>query len=135
MPSVSNPVAFCVYLTPDMCSTGEEIVPFDTVYLNHGGGWNPDTYHFVAPVRGLYSFTVSAATCSNARIQLHVMVDGGIHSITRTDNADGSGFQAASTTIMLMLEANQEVWVDTTSGMSLRGDRRSFFTGFLYAEL
>lgn len=112
----------------------EEIVAFDSVYLNHDGGWDPHTYHFVAPVPGPYSFTISAITCHNQTVVLH-LINGDIHSISRTDNSGGGDRQTAATTSMLLLDANAEVWVDTTSAISRSGNKESFFIGFLYDGL
>lgn len=59
----TSPIAFSVGLTFHMCNTATKIVPYDHVIRNHGGGYDQSTYQFVAPVRGLYSFTVSLLSC------------------------------------------------------------------------
>ena len=37
----------------------QQLIPYTTVITNIGGHYNPDTYTFVCPYRGVYVFTVS----------------------------------------------------------------------------
>lgn len=41
---------------------GETVIVFDGVYYNHGGGYDPATGLFTAPVNGIYSFKANAFT-------------------------------------------------------------------------
>lgn len=97
---------------------------------------SPSDYHFTAPVRGLYWFTVSVAAQNLMRVDL--TLNG--QSIAGANDADPAGGDAVSA--ILMLQAGDRVScrkaLSSYTLMEETGSpNHSFntFAGFLYVEL
>ena len=61
-------MAFRAYLTYTFTRAEgvDSTIPFDDVQLNVGGGYNPATSHFTAPVSGIYSISYAVLAYSGA---------------------------------------------------------------------
>lgn len=91
-------------------------------------------YHFTAPVRGLYWFSVSMLTSDSGRVDLTV------NDLARVMTEEQSRYGGSSTSAILMLETGDRVSCRKgTSGHNLY-EQYSYppsyntFAGFLYAE-
>ena len=87
-------------------------------------------HQFVAPVRGLYMFTLSALIVEEyTPVSIHV--NGVRRLVTQDDD-----YRGTSITALLMLEAGDvATGVKSVSGGAVNGDQYSSFAGFLYAQL
>ncbi len=94
-----------------------------------------ENYHFTAPVRGLYSFTISTRSSNSAHVRL--VVNG--EKLLSTDG--GTDWGGDAITAVLMLEANDRVagWKYSSSHSLDESDGAIFhyntFSGFMYTQL
>lgn len=131
-----SPVAFSASLSNDFTTSGTEVVPYDFILLNHGDAYNPSTYTFVAPVRGIYFFTVSMGPMYKGRVT--IVVNGVKRMMACEENNHDNHYGGDATSGMVQLEVGGQVMVtlvDVSLKASWDNDLRNTFAGFLYAEL
>lgn len=94
---------------------------------------SPSDYHFTAPVRGLYWFTLSIVVITKATVELTL---NGQSMVVANDNVDYGG---DAVSVILMLEVGDRVSCrKTTSSYNLYelgSASHNTFSGFLYVEL
>ncbi|XP_053404982.1 heavy metal-binding protein HIP-like [Mercenaria mercenaria] len=128
-------VAFMAFLTKSERGTNHHIL-FDDVKINVGNAYNPRHGLFVAPVPGLYQFSLTACSDSNHYIVLELNVKDSI--IGKVIAGDDWVIDCSSKTFIVQLAKGDDVFVmHRTVGESLLAGASydlPNFTGFLIKE-
>ncbi len=92
---------------------GNTPLVFDSTKYNYGSHYSTSTGKFTAPVSGMYLITSQLQGRKNSA-EYRLWVDGN-NSVTFTferDRQDSDGHVMGYTTIVLKLNAGQQVWID-----------------------
>merc|ERR1719492_313485 len=110
-------VYFDAYRTKAYDGGGEENLTFNGTSANVGGGMDPDTGVFNAPVGGSYMFVFHIATHDNKKALLSIRLNGEeVASVFDQNHKDNHKNSMAGTTIVLGLKAGDEVCVYAYTG-------------------
>ncbi|XP_053392936.1 uncharacterized protein LOC123545710 [Mercenaria mercenaria] len=134
-----GPVAFTAAILPlviDHLKTND-IVKFETVITDIGGGYNNQSGVFVAPVTGIYMFScslmehyemVSSGVMVNAEIVQSQRVLGRIFAAE-----PGSYHDQGAQTVFTHVNQGDQIWVRTidNQNLGLGGELYSTFSGYL----
>lgn len=119
---------------------GQPII-FETVLLNAGDGYHDQHGVFIAPVDGIYVFSVSVMNQDNATTSLLFEVslykEGVLLGRALADGRP-NGLSQGSITATTQLQEGDDVWVAVAWPITdayMYGRRLSSFTGFLLAAL
>ncbi|XP_052797724.1 complement C1q-like protein 4 [Mya arenaria] len=116
------------HLTPD------DIVPFDSIVTNEGGGYNAGLHVFVCPLRGVYAFQSSLMADYHKHIETQLVKEGKVlaHMYAAGSTA-GHGFDQGYNSAVTRCEAGEHVWVKLrgASGTTVVADGFSTFSGYL----
>ena len=103
-------------------------IPFNKILHNSGNGWNQTTHKFVAPARGLYSFTLTVLNERNNELFASIKLQGrkiqGAYAVG--DRHGNSG----TASVVVELNKNQEVSASIDNGQ-MHGNHWTHFVGFL----
>ena len=116
-------VAFSKYQT-----ASQAIIAFDQVLYNSGNGWNESIYKFVAPVRGLYYFTLTSLNNRRNQAWTSIRVDGRITQ--RTFAVDDAHGNSGTASVVVELNQDQHVSANLDRG-EMHGNSWTHFVGFL----
>ncbi|XP_015193199.1 cerebellin 18 [Lepisosteus oculatus] len=112
-------------------------IPYNTVLINQGQGYNPALGAFTAPRTGLYSFSFSAysnvgAAGNRLYHQVSLIRNSDVVASVWEDNREDSE-DSGSQTVLLPLAAGDQVYIRLLSGRQLCGDtnQHNTFSGFL----
>ena len=111
--------------------SADTIIVYENVVLNHGEFYNQNVGQYVAPLRGIYIFTMNALT-HGAHTIVHMVHNGQIVSQLTSgyyNNVNSSGSMMA----ILLLQQLDEVHTVLQSSHSLQGKVYSHWGGFLLA--
>ncbi|XP_045202034.2 heavy metal-binding protein HIP-like [Mercenaria mercenaria] len=131
----TNTVAFMAYLTTHERGTNHHIL-FDDVKTNIGNAYNPRHGVFIAPVDGLYQFSVTACSVS----QHYIVLELNVKDTVLGKVIAGNGWAAAcnSKVFLVQLAQGDDVFVThTTTGEWLYANAAygvPNFTGLLIKE-
>jgi len=110
-------VYFDAYRTKAYDGGGEENLTFNGTSANVGGGMDPDTGVFNAPVGGSYLFVFHIATHDNKKALLSIRLNGEeVASVFDQNHKDNHKNSMAGTTILLDLKKGDEVCVYAYTG-------------------
>jgi len=110
-------VYFDAYRTKAYDGGGEENLTFNGTSVNIGGGMDPDTGVFNAPVGGSYLFVFHIATHDNKKALLSIRLNGEeVASVFDQNHKDNHKNSMAGTTILLGLKKGDEVCVYAYTG-------------------
>jgi len=110
-------VYFDAYRTKAYDGGGEENLTFNGTSVNVGGGMDPDTGIFNAPMGGSYLFVFHIATHDNKKALLSIRLNGEeVASVFDQNHKDNHKNSMAGTTIMLNLKKGDEVCVYAYTG-------------------
>merc|ERR1712077_56352 len=110
-------VYFDAYRTKAYDGGGEENLTFQGCSVNVGGGMDPDTGLFTAPLGGSYMFVFHIATHDNKKALLSIRLNGEeVASVFDQNHKDNHKNSMAGTTIVLGLKAGDEVCVYAYTG-------------------
>merc|ERR1712149_42981 len=113
-------VYFDAYRTKAYDGGGEENLTFNGTSANVGGGMDPDTGVFNAPVGGSYMFVFHIATHDNKKALLSIRLNGEeVASVFDQNHKDNHKNSMAGTTIVLNLKKGDEVCVYAYTGTRL----------------
>merc|ERR1712076_333709 len=115
----SKPMAVCfdAYRTKAYDGGGEENLTFQGCSVNVGGGMDPDTGCFIAPLGGSYLFVFHIATHDNKKALLSIRLNGEeVASVFDQNHKDNHKNSMAGTNTMLSLKAGDEVCVYAYTG-------------------
>lgn len=134
-------VAFTASGIPSMHCFGpfssEVSVPYRTVSLNHGEGYNTALGIFTAPRTGLYSFSFtvySKMATAGSRMYHHLqLVRNGEAMVSAREQNRGDSEDSGTQTVLLSLERGGQVYVALRTGRRLCGDTQGLntFSGYL----
>ncbi|CAL8274104.1 cerebellin-1-like [Gadus morhua] len=134
-------VAFTASGIPSMHCFGpfsiDVSVPYNTVSLNHGDGYNPALGVFTAPRAGLYSFSFTAysrraSAGDRMFFQLQLLRNGEVMASVWEENRQDSE-DSSTQGLLLSLERGGQVYVLLRAGRMLCGDAagRNTFSGYM----
>merc|ERR1711971_484009 len=110
-------VYFDAYRTKAYDGGGEENLTFNGTSVNVGGGMDPDTGVFNAPMGGSYLFVFHIATHDNKKALLSIRLNGEeVASVFDQNHKDNHKNSMAGTTILLGLKKGDEVCVYAYTG-------------------
>lgn len=110
-------IYFDAYRTKAYDGGGEENLTFQGCTVNVGGGMDPDTGCFCAPLGGSYLFVFHIATHDNKKALLSIRLNGEeVASVFDQNHKDNHKNSMAGTTIVLNLKAGDEVCVYAYTG-------------------
>merc|ERR1712242_103405 len=110
-------IYFDAYRTKAYDGGGEENLTFQGCSVNVGGGMDPDTGLFTAPLGGSYMFVFHIATHDNKKALLSIRLNGEeVASVFDQNHKDNHKNSMAGTTIVLGLKAGDEVCVYAYTG-------------------
>ena len=107
-----------------------QTINYDNVVTNIGNAYDKRYGHFVASVPGLYSFSVTAMTFDNSRIELFVVKNNA--QLVRV-YSNGGYADSASVTVHTHVNVGDHVWVETSEipGDRVHGENYNCFSGIL----
>jgi hypothetical protein len=118
-----------VRLTHNINPVGpHQIIDFDSVVTNIGGGYNPHGGLFTAHVSGVYLFAVTIETIPGHYVNVAIVKNGEELCLAHGSGADyGSGVCVVTD----HLAETDDVWVKHHSGDAIYGAAFPIFTGHL----
>ena len=108
-------------------SSNGQALPFNQVHTNVGDGFNSSTGRFTCEIPGLYLFTYSIMTYSDAPRVFLMKNDVHINGVYRSDE---DRFDMISNAAVLQLDAGDQVWLRCRSSRSQIDSDSSLFTSF-----
>merc|ERR1712241_393867 len=127
----SKPMSVCfdAYRTKAYDGGGEENLTFQGCSVNTGGGMDPDTGIFTAPIGGLYMFVFHVATHDNKKALLSIRLNGEeVASVFDQNHKDNHKNSMAGTNILINLKAGDEVVVYAYTGTWLADFAMNHYT-------
>lgn len=104
-----------VRLSKSTVLSGNQRVMYDVLVSNIGKAWDLDKSQFTAPIPGLYQIHLTACMGSGGPwADFDIIKDGVVMS--RILVGDDSYHSCASDTAFLLLEADDNVWVERSAG-------------------
>ena len=139
-PSVANGVAFSVTLKNHQENLGiHQIIRFDKVITNVGGGFDPVSSIFKTPVSGVYFFTVVIMSHAAEDIETQIMKNG--TPLVNTYSGDSTTWNQGSQSTVVYLNAGDDVYVHIQDNKAINngnvrvfGGTWSSFSGFLISQ-
>jgi hypothetical protein len=123
-------VAFRAFLSEDVRTRSQRPLIFKEVEINIGNSYSPQTGYFVAPMAGLYAFSVSVGPkdpIKPAEAALMMAKDNLLFHVGSADEDSPNSSQTVH-----HMKAGDNVWVETYPGeSSFERGGSSFFFGFL----
>ena len=120
-------VGFHVAIT-SVSLNAPKTIPFNKILQNSGNGWNQATHKFVAPVGGLYSFTLTVLNQLNNELYAFIKIQG--RNIQGAYAVGGQHGNSGTASILVELNKNQEVSASIDKGQ-MHGNGWTHFVGFL----
>lgn len=128
-------IAFMANVLHEIRSMGDhQAIEFDKVITNIGNGYDSRHGHFVAPLKGLYHFSVNMFGWTGQGNSYELVKNGNLvcraySARTTTDKSQGT------CSAVITMEVNDMVWVRFAWGdRHLYGADYSSFSGFLLAQ-
>ncbi|XP_062571327.1 uncharacterized protein LOC134233381 isoform X2 [Saccostrea cucullata] len=131
---LSSKVAFTAGITSSDSSWSGSTLVFPKMIFNTGGGYNPTTGMFTAPLDGHYVFFVNVQSYGTYEIRMEIVLNG--ESKVRTIAHDSSGndyYETGVNLVVLRLNQGDKVWVKRYSGTGYYSNSVPIttFSGFL----
>ncbi|XP_063431069.1 heavy metal-binding protein HIP-like [Mytilus trossulus] len=122
------PVAFLAELTKSVTSQNQ-IILFDSVKLNLGNAYFNVHGNFIAPVSGLYQFSVTACAATNHYIVLELIVNARV--VGKVLTGDTGYNECSSNSFLVQLSTGDDVYVQhKTAGDYLLANPAAGFPTF-----
>lgn len=121
---------------PNLLNLGDKhTILFDKVITNVGGAYHNHTGVFMAPVKGLYEFQLSAMSVGGTHQYLAFVRDGTVVSHIYPDAVDSSSYETAGGQWVVELDQGSEVWIQTHYAGTIHGNCFTVLSGFLIEEM
>ncbi|XP_062598741.1 complement C1q-like protein 2 [Saccostrea cucullata] len=105
-------VAFTAGITSSDSSWSGSKLVFPKIIFNTGGGYNPTTGMFTAPVDGHYVFFVSVQSYGTSYIKMEIVLNGESKVKTMAhDTNDKDYYETGVNLVVLRLNQGDKVWV------------------------
>ncbi|KAK3105598.1 hypothetical protein FSP39_001435 [Pinctada imbricata] len=124
---------FCLVSKPNVTLGNSEAVKFDQVIENIGGGYNPATGKFTAPVSGIYSISVSIMSEPTNEMHLGIMRNDVRLSVVYSNKGT---YPQATNTLNFSMKKGDTAWVQRITGRVLHAPANmpyNVFTAVLIA--
>ncbi|XP_062573354.1 collagen alpha-2(VIII) chain-like, partial [Saccostrea cucullata] len=109
---VSTKVAFTAGITSSHSSWSGSTLVFPKIIFDTGGGYNPTTGMFTAPVEGHYVFFVSVQSYGTNDIRVDIVLNGESKVRTMAYGSGGNEYHEAGVNLaVLRLNQGDKVWV------------------------
>ncbi|XP_061195794.1 uncharacterized protein LOC133204028 [Saccostrea echinata] len=133
--NLSQRVAFTVGVSSTSTSWNSGTLVYDKVINNVGGGYNPNTGIFTAPVEGNYVFYVTIQSYKNNAIYVDIVLNGSskVRSIA-FPNWPHEQYDTGTNLVTLQLQKGDAVWVRFNYGIgywTTSDTPATTFSGFL----
>ncbi|XP_062587013.1 multimerin-2-like [Saccostrea cucullata] len=114
---LSRRVAFTAGVTSDSRSWNSGTLVYNKVINNVGGGYNPNTGIFTAPVEGDYVFYVSIQSYGSYSIRVDIVLNGSskVRAMAYATNSDDQ-YETGTNLVTLRLQQGDTVWVKCYDG-------------------
>ncbi|XP_061176098.1 cerebellin-3-like [Saccostrea echinata] len=124
-------VAFTVGVTFSNGGWNSGALIFPSVINNVGGGYNPTTGIFTAPIDGDYIFFLAVSEYNRQHSKVDIVMNG--VSKVRTLGSSGSAYQTGVNMVFLQLNERDAVWARAYAGRgyNTEGVPITTFSGFL----
>ena len=124
-------VAFTAGVTSGSSTWNSGTLIFNSVILNVGNGYNPNTGVFTSPVAGTYVFYVTAVEYRDQGISVDIVLNS--VSKVRTMGFSDANHQTGTNMVVLNLQNGDSVWVRHFYGKGFytQSVPMTTFTGFL----
>jgi hypothetical protein len=124
------PAAFSVAYNPTSLS-GEQIIIWNLIYHNVGGGYDSSDGLFTAPVSGYYSFTVWGMTSGNTSGVIELRFQKNRSTVQQRPYSQGvNNYGHVSGTIIEYLSVGDTMNVKLTSGTTMYASSSQSYNGF-----
>ena len=132
--NASNAVYFKARGGTNITINNGDILQYNTIIFNEGGGYNNSTYKFTAPVTGLYHFIISFISSSSFATEVDIYQYDGVERII--ERIKGSGIKKYFGSVITFCNAADQIYSKCTLNKLLindggTGDQLSNFSGFL----
>ena len=114
------------------CSTYWFTGTYDVVSINLGNGWSPSINGFIAPVTGIYYFSVSFGVPAGGGIDSFLTVESSNVCSIDGYNSDGLGVDVYSSGCLVNVTSGESVTI-TIYGVGYSAYGETSFRGFLYS--
>lgn len=111
--------------------TSRQILKFDDVVTNIGGGYSSQTGIFTAPVTGVYAFFLNFMTTVKRRDVLLAIDQQGTTLDLVYAQGTADPHDQGSALVTTYMTAGQQLWVRQHVGDAIRGSWYTIFSGFL----
>jgi len=130
-------VAFYAKYSADQCVSVGQVLTYDEVPVNEGNGYTSHDGIFIAPVSGVYVFSVTLVSVRDTWMRVVLVVNGVEMATIASDRAD---YLQASSTIVAHVQNGEHVLVRVSGEYTCKLSSNpihgtSSFSGWLLFEL
>ncbi|XP_022088320.1 collagen alpha-1(X) chain-like [Acanthaster planci] len=132
-PTPSSAVAFSAYRTSSATGDVGDIIIFDNIETNLGGGYGSQSGVFTCSLPGVYFFTASFLSINSATRPFLQLVKNGHLIFSIFDNHTNYHHQS-SNSVIIVLVPGDKVWLrfgSNSRGFYSSSNKYAFFSGFL----
>ncbi|XP_056014496.1 complement C1q tumor necrosis factor-related protein 3-like isoform X2 [Ostrea edulis] len=132
--NITRKVAFTVGVSSSDGSWNSGTLVFPHVVYNIGGGYDPNTGVFTAPVDGHFVFFVNVQSYSTNAIYVQLILNGSPKVIAMAETTGSSSNEAGPNLAVLRLQKGDRVWIKYYAGrgyFSYSNAPVTTFSGFL----
>ncbi|XP_038075636.1 collagen alpha-1(X) chain-like [Patiria miniata] len=132
-PTPPSAVAFTAYITSPVSGySDDQVIIFDNIMTNLGGGYDSQTGLFTCLIPGAYFFTTSVQRMLSSRNPFVQLKHNSALIFTAYDNHHNHYHQSSNSAV-LVLTRGDRVWLEVGDGNGIHSstNRDSSFSGFL----
>ncbi|KAK3581028.1 hypothetical protein CHS0354_013924 [Potamilus streckersoni] len=127
-----GPIAFYATVSvPELHLGDHHTVVFDKIITNVGGAYHHNTGIFVAPLSGIYVFSVTAMASAGKKAYLEFIMDGVIINDLVPNHSAADIYVSVTRVFVLEVAQGSEIWVRTTSADDVHGNQHTCISGWL----
>nr|ADD17343.1 C1q domain-containing protein 1 [Argopecten irradians] len=136
-PTGNNIVAFSAGLTHTISVTSGEVITFDKVFTNIGGGYDLTSGQFKAPKSGIYAFTIHGY---DANVDKAMWIELKKNSELLVSISGYDSHSSAGNSVIVYLSAGENVYVQARPNQSFslfgKADQvYATFSGYMIGEM
>ncbi len=119
---------FLAYLTTDTATNPTTIILFDGIEYNNGNHYSAATGTFIAPVDGWYRIEASLDDSDRKRIWILVNAASPVNILYAKENNHGEQVAYGLVGKVIYLTAGQDVYVKPEGGLTMYGNKKTWFS-------